>query len=86
LGIFLYKSALTKNRFGSAKRGINGKSLNIPGPGAYSYANKMGKEGRKFTIIGRPKSMDKTSKAPAPNAYSPIDTNQKGKKQGFRYF
>ena len=52
----------------------------IPGPGAYQTVGQTGKEGKKFTMPGRPKSTNKIrTDVPGPAAYEPkLLSNKKG--------
>ncbi len=67
-----FRSQIT-HRFGSAKRYEARRVSNIPGPGAYPAEVRIGKEGRKFSLIGRPKSDLRFSSSPGPAAYTVKD-------------
>ena len=58
-------------RFGAAKRYTTEKAKNLPGPGAYKAGECVGKEGRKFTLLGRPKTTERERMSPGPAAYNP---------------
>jgi len=57
--------------FGKSKRDGPAKVKVVPGPGAYDSKPRVGKEGKKFSLSGRPKSCEKTRNAsPGPGAYN----------------
>jgi len=70
--------------FGSSNRNKEGSSVSgtVPGPGAYQVNDKVGKEGRKYTLSGRPKSAGKQANIPGPAAYNPKIAE---KKSGFTF-
>jgi hypothetical protein len=43
----------------------------MPGPGTYTVAEKVGKEGRNVSLKGRPKSGAKDRCSPGPAQYNP---------------
>ena len=46
------------------------KSKEVPGPGAYEPRQNVGKEGKKYSLSGRPKTYDKRrNMSPGPGAY-----------------
>lgn len=73
-------------KFGSSLRDPAKKSFDTPGPGAYPVKNKIGSEGRKFTLSGRPKTSEKLrAQFPGPAAYNPMSEYMINKsKHGFR--
>lgn len=60
------------------------KSFEMPGPGSYVPPEKVGKEGKKFTILGRPKSVEKSKGSPGPASYNPKIIDDTAGSQGFR--
>lgn len=57
----------------------------MPGPGSYPIKEKLGKEGSKYTLQGRPKTGSKHIAAPGPGAYNPIEKASKVSSYSFRY-
>ena len=70
-------------RFGVSKRSTD-KPKNLPGPGAYQTAERVGKEGRRFTLLGRPKSTQQVRPSPGPAAYNPSVAEKTSGPKGYR--
>lgn len=62
--------------------GYQSVGRNIPGPGTYKVEERVGKEGNKYSIIGRPKILSESMKVPGPAAYN---VNIVKKNLGFRF-
>ncbi len=63
---------IAKYKFGSSSRDQKGVVSSTPGPGTYQQMPKITKEGKKFSISGRPKSVGKAiMNSPGPGAYNP---------------
>jgi hypothetical protein len=43
---------------------------NIPGPGAYKVEERIGKEGNRYSMMGKPKILSESMKVPGPAAYN----------------
>lgn len=58
-------------------------NINAPGPGAYHIMDRIGREGSKFSIAGRPKvEINESIKVPGPAAY---DIKQRGMGGGYKF-
>jgi len=55
---------------------------NVPGPGSYKVEERVGKEGNKYSILGRPKTLSEGMKVPGPAAYN---VNVTKKSTGFKF-
>lgn len=42
----------------------------MPGPGAYKVEERVGKEGNRYSMLGRPKTLSESMKVPGPAAYN----------------
>ena len=60
----------------------------MPGPGAYGLDSRVGKEGRRYTIYGRSKSLSKSLCTPGPAAYNiqvALNKAASGNNKGFTF-
>lgn len=67
--------------FGAGGRGeYQSKAVaSVPGPGAYHIMDRLGREGSKFSIAGRPKAdIGESTKVPGPAAYNASPIERKG--------
>jgi hypothetical protein len=62
-----------KFRFGTSHRDdMVNKTFEVPGPGTYASLDKVGKEGKRYTLYGRPKTRKSNlTISPGPCAYNP---------------